>query len=88
MTGMGFSLVFPSFGIEAVKQVSAADRGSALGAYVAFFDLGFALAGPLTGLIAGELGYPPVFAFGAMGAVLAALPTFCAAKGRGVASLE
>jgi MFS family permease len=88
MTGVGFSLVFPSFGIEAVKQVSAADRGSSLGAYVAFFDLGFALAGPVTGLIASALGYPPVFAFGAMSAIVAVLPALCSARKRSVASPE
>jgi MFS family permease len=71
LTGTGFSLVFPSFGIEAVRQVSAANRGAALGAYVAFFDMGFAVAGPITGLIAGAFGYPSVFAAGALGAMAA-----------------
>jgi MFS family permease len=80
MTGAGFSLVFPSFGIEAVKQVPPANRGSALGAYAAFFDLGFALAGPVTGLIAGALGYPPVFAAGAVCAIVAVLPALHAAR--------
>jgi MFS family permease len=80
MTGAGFSLVFPSFGIEAVKQVPPANRGSALGAYVAFFDLGFALAGPVTGLIAGALGYPAVFAAGAASAIAAVLAALHAAR--------
>ncbi len=71
LTGVGYSLVFPSFGIEAVKQVPAASRGAALGAYVAFFDLGFGLAGPITGIIAGAFGYPSVFAAGAFGAIVA-----------------
>jgi MFS family permease len=71
LTGAGFSLVFPSFGIEALKQVPPASRGSALGAYVAFFDLGFALAGPITGLVAGTFGYPAVFAAGALAAIIA-----------------
>jgi MFS family permease len=80
MTGAGFSLVFPSFGIEAVKSVPAANRGAALGAYAAFFDLGFALAGPVTGLIAGALGYPPVFAAGALSAIVAVLPVLYASR--------
>jgi MFS family permease len=80
MTGAGFSLVFPSFGIEAVKQVPPASRGSALGAYAAFFDLGFAVAGPITGVIAGALGYPAVFAAGAVGAGAAILPALHAAR--------
>jgi MFS family permease len=73
LTGIGFSLVFPSLGIEAVRRVPPASRGAALGAYVAFFDVGFGLAGPVTGVIAGALGYPSVFAAGAIGTVLAML---------------
>lgn len=73
LTGVGYSLVFPSFGIEAVKQVPPASRGAALGAYVAFFDVGFGLAGPITGAIAGALGYPLVFAAGAFGTFVAVL---------------
>jgi len=75
LTGAGFALVFPSFGIEAVKTVPPASRGSALGAYVAFFDLGFALAGPLSGFVAGAAGYPPVFAAGAVCSIIALLAT-------------
>ena len=71
LTGTGYALVFPSFGIEAVKRVPPSSRGAALGAYVAFFDLGFALAGPTTGLIAGAFGYPWVFAAGASAAIAA-----------------
>jgi MFS family permease len=63
-------LYFPSFGIAAVRQVPPVSRGSALGAYVAFFDFGLALAGPVTGSIAGVLGYPSVFAAGALSAVV------------------
>jgi predicted MFS family arabinose efflux permease len=73
LTGVGFSLVFPSLGIEAVKHVPPASRGAALGAYVAFFDIGFGLAGPTTGIIAGALGYPSVFAAGAVSAAVALL---------------
>jgi MFS family permease len=71
LTGIGFALVFPSFGIEAVKVVPPASRGAALGAYVAFFDLGFALAGPVSGIVAGAFGYSTVFAAGAVCAAAA-----------------
>jgi len=71
LTGVGYALVFPSLGIEAVRHVPPASRGAALGAYVAFFDLGFGLAGPTTGALAGAFGYPSVFAAGALGAAAA-----------------
>jgi MFS family permease len=73
LTGIGFSLVFPSLGIEAVRRVPPASRGAALGAYVAFFDVGFGFAGPATGVLAGAFGYPSVFAAGACGTVVAML---------------
>jgi MFS family permease len=72
-TGIGNALVFPSLGIEVVKRVPPASRGAALGAYVACFDVGFGLAGPTTGLMAGAFGYPSVFALGALGAAAAIL---------------
>src|ERR1700683_3361372 len=53
LAGVGNALVFPSFGVEAVKRVPPASRGAALGAYVAFFDVGFGLGGPINGFFAG-----------------------------------
>jgi MFS family permease len=76
LTGAGFSLVFPSFGIQAVRQVPPASRGSALGAYVAFFDIGVGASGPLTGWIAGTFGYSSVFVAG----TLAAASAICIAR--------
>jgi predicted MFS family arabinose efflux permease len=75
LTGVGNALVFPSFGVEAVKRVPPASRGAALGAYVAFFDVGFGLGGPINGYFAGALGYPSVFAVSALGAAIAIVAT-------------
>jgi len=75
LTGAGFSLVFPAFGVEAVKRVPAASRGAALGAYVAFFDIGLAATGPAIGLVAARFGYSAAFAAGALCAGLALLST-------------
>ena len=75
LTGTGNALVFPSFGVEAVKRVPPASRGAALGAYVAFFDVGFGLGGPINGFFAGALGYPSVFAVSALGAAIAIIAT-------------
>jgi hypothetical protein len=38
-----------------------------------FFDIGFGLAGPITGIAASVFGYPSVFAAGALGAAAAIL---------------
>jgi MFS family permease len=71
ITGLGFSLVFPSMGVEAIRRVPAENRGLAVGAYVAFFDLSLALSGPVTGAIVGSLGYASAFLTGAVAAGLA-----------------
>jgi predicted MFS family arabinose efflux permease len=72
ITGFGFSLVFPALGVEAVKQVTESNRGSALGVYTAFADVSFFLTGPLAGGMIGFFGYSSVFLF-ALASVLAAL---------------
>jgi len=73
LTGVGFSLVFPSFGVAAVKHAGPENKGVVLGAYVAFFDLALGVTGPLAGYIAGRLGYAAIYAFGALCAGAAAL---------------
>ena len=52
LSGAGFSLVVPAFGVEAVRRVSQQNRGSAMAAYLAFFDLAFGAAIPVAGLLA------------------------------------
>jgi MFS family permease len=64
ITGAGFSLVFPSLGIEAVKRVAINNRGAAFGVYTAFSDVSFFLTGPLAGAVIGLYGYSSVFFFG------------------------
>jgi MFS family permease len=71
LTGLGFSLVFPSLGIEVVKRAPASSRGAVMGAYVAFFDIGLAIAGPGTGAVVAMLGYPSAYLVGAITAALA-----------------
>jgi len=76
LTGFGFSLVFPALGVEAVKRVTASNRGAALGIYTAYSDVSFFLTGPLAGLVIGLWGYASVFLFalisvlGSLGIVL------------------
>lgn len=73
LTGLGFSLVFPSFGVEAVRRLAPENKGVALGAYVAFFDLSMGLTAPLAGWIAGQWGYAAIYCFGALSAGASAL---------------
>jgi MFS family permease len=61
LTGFGFSLVFPSLGVEAVARVPAASRGAAIGVYSVFLDVALGLTGPLAGMIAIRHGYPAIF---------------------------
>jgi MFS family permease len=70
--GLGFSLVFPALGVEAVKHVSENNRGTALGVYTAFADVSFFLVGPLAGAVIGVYGYASAFLF-ALICVLASL---------------
>jgi MFS family permease len=71
LAGFGFSLVFPSLGVEAVNRVPAGNRGAALGAYSAFLDLSLAITGPVAGLIVTGFGYPAIFLFAALAAMAA-----------------
>jgi predicted MFS family arabinose efflux permease len=72
LTGLGFSLVFPSMGIEAMKSVSPDQRGRAVGNFIAFFDVAIGLTAPIVGLVAGRFGYASAFFVG-LGATLVAL---------------
>jgi MFS family permease len=61
LTGFGLSLVYPALGVEAIKQVPVSSRSSGLSSYAVFFDLALAIAGPVMGAIALNLGYTWIF---------------------------
>jgi MFS family permease len=73
VTGLGCALVFPALGVEALKRVLPANRGSAMGAFVAFLDIAYGIAGPAAGLVAGQFGYAAVYLLGTASAVLGAV---------------
>ncbi len=73
VTGLGCALVFPALGVEALTRVLPANRGSAMGAFVAFLDIAYGLSGPAAGVIAGEFSYAAVYLLGAACALLGAV---------------
>ncbi len=73
LTGLGCSMVFPSMGMEAVKQVPPQLRGTAIGGFAAFQDLAYGATGPVVGLLADRAGYSVVFLIGGVAATLGLL---------------
>jgi MFS family permease len=72
VVGVGFSMLFPSLALMVVGEVGEDSRGTALGAFTAFFDLGVGLGGPLAGATAALAGYPAVFYLSAAAALCTA----------------
>ena len=71
IAGTGFSLVFPSLGLEAVRIAPPESRGMAMGAYNAFLDLTLGIVAPALGLLADAAGLRSVFFASAVCALLA-----------------
>ncbi len=67
--GIGFSMMFPALALMVVAEVGEENRGSALGAFTAFFDIGVGLGAPLAGATAALAGYPAVFLLSAVAAL-------------------
>ena len=63
VTGFGFSLMFPSLGVEAVKLFSADRSGAALAAYGLFIDISLGITGPLIGGLIESFGIEYMFSF-------------------------
>jgi MFS family permease len=84
IVGIGFSMLFPALALMVVGEVGDDRRGSAMGAFTAFFDIGVGLGGPIAGATASLAGYPAVFALAAVAALGTA--ALSAAPGRAAAS--
>jgi predicted MFS family arabinose efflux permease len=69
LSGLGYSLVYPGLGVEAVRRVSSESRGMVMGAYTAFLDLALGLGIPALGLIADAAGLAAVFLASAVAAL-------------------
>ncbi len=61
LTGFGYALAYPGFGVEAVRRAPPESRGLAMGVYTAFLDVALGLASPALGLIAGVADICAVF---------------------------
>lgn len=83
LTGLGFSLAFPAFGVEAMRRVPPQNRGVALGAYTACFDLAMGVGVPLLGMVVGAFGTRAAFGAGAFaGLVSLAVAIVLASRSR------
>lgn len=80
VAGLGFSLVFPALGVEAVHRVAEHSRGSALGVFSVFLDVAMAVAGPIGGWIASGMSYGAIYGFAAVAAMLAIVLTLVLQK--------
>lgn len=61
LSGAGYSLAFPAFGVEAVRRAPAQARGAAMGAYVMFLDVALGFTGPAAGYVVRAAGYPTMY---------------------------
>ncbi len=61
ITGLGLSLIFPSFGVEALKLMPVSNRGAGIGVYTVFLDLSLGAIGPSAGILIGRYGYASVY---------------------------
>ena len=68
LTGAGFSLLFPAFGVQALKRVAPDAKGTALGAFSAFFDIALGITAPICGFIIGHFGIANIYLLGAVAA--------------------
>ena len=66
MSGFGYSLVYPGFGVEAARRAPNQSAGYAMGLYTAFLDLTLGLAGPALGAIGQASGLVTIFILSAI----------------------
>jgi MFS family permease len=85
LTGFGYALVYPAFGVEALRRAPPQSRGLAVGAYTAALDLALGVANPLLGLVASRMRVDGVFI---VSTVVVATAVFVAARLLGPARLS
>jgi MFS family permease len=75
LTGLGYSLIYPGLGVEAVARAPHGSRGSVMGGYTAFLDLALGLASPMLGVVGNHAGLNVVFFISAMFVFSALIPS-------------
>jgi MFS family permease len=66
LTGFGYALVYPGFGVEAVRRAPPESRGVAMGVYTVFLDVALGVSSPALGLIGGIAGLGAIFLVSAL----------------------
>ena len=61
LAGLGYSLVYPGLGVEAVRGVLHESRGLAMGLYTVFLDVAMAIGSPVLGWVADRSDLSTVF---------------------------
>jgi MFS family permease len=61
LSGLGYALVYPGLGVEAVRNAPPQSRGAAMGTYTAFLDLSLGVASPMLGFTAQAVSLNAVF---------------------------
>lgn len=72
LTGLGYSLVYPGLGVEAMRRTPPESRGLVMGAYTAFLDIALGFGTPALGLVGKGAGLGAVFLVSAAAALCAA----------------
>lgn len=80
LTGLGYSLVYPGFGVVVVRSVSPAERSMALGIFTACLDLALGITNPVLGLIADHFNTRSVFLVSAVAVLCATFIAFIMMK--------
>ncbi|MEP9324904.1 MFS transporter [Paraburkholderia phymatum] len=61
LAGVGYSLVYPGLGVEAVRGTTPKNRGLAMGIYTAFLDVAMVVGSPALGWVGGHVSVATVF---------------------------
>jgi MFS family permease len=73
LTGVGYSLVYPALGVEAMRNMPPQNRGLAMGAYTVFLDVALGFGTPALGVLADQAGLGSAFVASAFAALSTAM---------------